>query len=171
MVGLSAIPKPMAMEIDFPQLWDRVAAQFQGGPWSLHGPTHWRRVERNGLLLATRTQANVDVVRLFAVFHDSRRENEGTDDGHGARGAEFAQSLRGEAFDLSDEDFELLHYACTWHTHGTTHENVTIASCWDADRLDLGRVGVNPDPKRMCTPFGSEIARAGSVAQFLKNRV
>jgi len=160
----------MAMEINLPQLWDCVAAQFQGGPWSLHGPTHWRRVERNGLLLATRTQANVDVVRLFAIFHDSRRENEGTDDGHGARGAEFAQSLRGEAFDLSDEEFELLHYACTWHTDGTTHENVTIASCWDADRLDLGRVGVSPDPKRMCTPFGSEIARAGSVARFLKNR-
>jgi len=159
------------MEIDFPQLWKHVAAQFQCGEWSLHGPTHWHRVEQNGLLLATRTQANVNVVRLFAIFHDSRRENEGTDPGHGARGAELAESLRGDAYDLPDDQFELLRYACAWHTDGTTHENATIASCWDADRLDLGRVGVRPDPDRMCTAFGREIAAAGSVERFLERKM
>ena len=41
---------------------------------SVHGPRHWRRVERNGLLLATRSGANIAVVRLFALFHDSRRQ-------------------------------------------------------------------------------------------------
>ena len=156
------------MEIDYSQLWEHVAAQFQGGPWSIHGPTHWRRVERNGLLLASRTQANVDVVRLFALFHDCRRENEGTDDGHGARGALHARSLRGVEFELNDEQFELLRYACVWHTDGTSHEDATIATCWDADRLDLGRVGVRPDPKRMCTEFGRELAAAGSVERFLE---
>jgi uncharacterized protein len=156
------------MDIDYPRLWKRVADQFPCGEWSFHGPTHWRRVERNGLLLASRTQANVDVVRLFAVFHDSRRENEGSDDGHGARGAEHARSLRGIAYELDDEQFELLHYACVWHTDGTSHEDATIATCWDADRLDLGRVGVRPDPKRMCTAFGREIAAAGSVERFLE---
>ncbi len=159
------------MEIDFQRLWEHVAAQFQGGPWSLHGVTHWRRVERNGLLLAGRTQANVEVVRLFALFHDSRRENEGTDLGHGARGADLAAALRGESYDLSDDDFELLHYACTWHTDGVSHDDATIATCWDADRLDLGRVGVRPDPRRMCTAFGREIAAAGSVERFLEKAV
>ena len=24
--------------------------------------------------------------------------------------------------------------------------------CWDADRLDLGRVGYMPHPSRLCTP-------------------
>jgi uncharacterized protein len=28
---------------------------------------------------------------------------------------------------------------------------VTVATCWDADRLDLGRVGVRPDAGRLCT--------------------
>jgi uncharacterized protein len=23
-------------------------------------------------------------------------------------------------------------------------------TCWDADRLDLGRVGIRPDPARLC---------------------
>jgi uncharacterized protein len=155
------------MEIDFQSLWNVVSAPFAAQAWSLHGPDHWRRVERNGLLLATRTRANLNVVRLFALFHDSRRVNDGWDPHHGARGAEFAASYRGNAFQLADDEFDLLHYACVWHTEGTRHEDATIATCWDADRLDLGRVGIIPDPKRMCTDIGRELAAAGSVESFL----
>jgi uncharacterized protein len=156
------------MNIDYERLWDQVNAQFKGDWTSLHGPAHWRRVERNGLLLATQTLANAAIVRCFALFHDSRRVNDGWDKGHGARGAEFAKSLRGIAYDLADDEFDLLHYACVWHTDGAHHDNPTIATCWDADRLDLGRVGVMPDPKRMSTAFGRQIAQFGSVEFFLK---
>lgn len=155
------------MPNDFEALWKEVAAPFSRHATSLHGPDHWRRVERNGLLLATRTGANVEVVRLFALFHDSRRLNDGWDPGHGARGAEFASSHRGKSFQLSDEDFQTLLYACIWHTDRERHDDPTIATCWDADRLDLGRVGIVPDPQRMCTDFGREIAAAGSVELFL----
>ena len=157
------------MDETFSALWDRVVRAFSPHRTSLHGPPHWRRVERNGLVLAKRTGANVVVVRLFALFHDSRRENDGWDPEHGARGAEHARELRGVAYDLADDEFEMLHYACVWHTDGTSHENVTIATCWDADRLDLGRVGIIPDPKRMCTKFGREIAGAGNVDTFLSS--
>ena len=153
---------------DFDSLWTRVAAQFHGSRHSVHGPDHWRRVERNGLLLAERTGADVLVVRLFALFHDSRRQNDFTDDGHGARGAEFARSVRGQAFELSDERFELLHHACTWHTEGEHHADPTIGTCWDADRLDLGRVGITPDSRFLSTVFGRQIADAGSVESFLR---
>jgi uncharacterized protein len=54
--------------------------------------------------------------------------------------------LRGRLFDLADDDFQLLHYACRWHTDEETHPDVTIRTCWDSDRLDLGRVGIVPDP-------------------------
>ncbi len=155
------------MTIDYESLWNRVTQEFHSSQTSLHGPAHWRRVERNGLLLTTHTHANESVVRLFALFHDSRRENDGWDPGHGARGAEFALSLLGDAYNLSDSEFDLLHYACVWHTDGTQHNDPTIATCWDADRLDLGRVGIIPDPKRMCTTFGGEIARSGSVESYL----
>ena len=156
------------MQTDIQKVWEYITSQIQGNPSSIHGPSHWRRVERNAVLLATRTQANVTVVRLFAIFHDSCRVNDGWDDGHGTRGAEYAKSLRGEIYDLADNEFDLLHYACVWHTDGTNNENSTIATCWDADRLDLGRVGIRPDPKRMCTEFGREIARAGAVELYLK---
>ena len=106
----------------------------------------------NGLRLAEETRATIDVVRLFAVFHDARRVNEGTDRGHGKRGAELATVLRGEWFDLPDDDFELLYEACARHTDGGMDGDITIQTCWDADRLDLGRVGTMPEPTRLCTP-------------------
>ncbi|WP_435009485.1 hypothetical protein P12x_000737 [Tundrisphaera lichenicola] len=125
-------------------------------PWDgFHGVAHWARVLENGLMLAEETNADIEVVRLFALLHDSRRVNEGTDPDHGPRAAEFAGTLRGRFFELTDPQFELLHRACAGHTHERTHPDVTIQTCWDADRLDLGRVGITPDPKWLCT----EVAR------------
>jgi uncharacterized protein len=117
----------------------------------IHGVGHWARVLENGLRLAGVTGANRDVVQLFAAFHDSCRVNEALDGGHGRRGAELAARLRGSVFDLADREFDLLYAACAGHTDGQTDADVTIQTCWDADRLDLGRVGIAPHPKKLCT--------------------
>jgi hypothetical protein len=74
------------------------------------------------------------------------------------------------ASELCDDAFELLHYACMRHTDGEQHENATIGTCWDADRLDLGRVGIIPSPELMSTDFGREIAKYGSIEPFVKSR-
>ena len=150
-------------------LWEHVTKECIVRPHSVHGPDHWRRVERNGLLLAQRTGANVVIVRLFALFHDCRRVNDGRDRDHGARGAEHARLLRGRLFDLPDEDFERLHHACTWHTDADHHRDPTIGTCWDADRLDLGRVGMVPDSQFMSTAFARKIADQGDVDVFLSD--
>jgi uncharacterized protein len=117
----------------------------------IHGVVHWARVLENGLRLAETTGANVNVVTLFALFHDCRRVNEGWDGDHGLRGAEFAQSLRGTLVNLDDTEFRLLYEACRLHTEGRVKADVTIQTCWDADRLDLGRVGITPRPRLLCT--------------------
>jgi uncharacterized protein len=152
----------MDNDIDYNLLLQHISNQFYKLQSSIHGPAHWSRVERNGLLLAKRTGADVVVVKLFALFHDSRRENDRKDDGHGSRGAEFASTLLGNLFKLDPARFELLHYACTWHTDIQHHDDPTIGTCWDADRLDIGRIGINPDPKFMSTDFAREIAANGS---------
>ena len=151
-------------------LWRQVTAEFHGDPeGSIHGPVYWRRVLRNGLLLATRTGADPLVVRLFAVFHDSRRVNDMTDPDHGVRGAKYAAELRTQAmFNATDEQFALVQEACNGHTDGLHHHDPTVGTCWDADRLDLGRCGFVPDAHFMSTGFAREIARAGSVQPFLE---
>ena len=118
----------------------------------IHGIQHWERVRENGQRLAEVTGANPAVIELFAYLHDSRRLDDWEDLGHGARAAVYLQTLRGHYFDISDEELELLVYACRHHSDGIMEGDVTVLTCWDADRLDLGRVGIRPDPRYLCTP-------------------
>jgi uncharacterized protein len=131
-----------------------------------HGVAHWARVLENGLRIAAETGANVEVVSLFAVLHDARRINEGADPLHGSRGAALAVDMRGRDFDLDDREFQLLFLACEGHTHERTHPDVTIQTCWDADRLDLGRVGITPQPSRLCT----EVAKRPEIINWADGR-
>lgn len=141
-----------------------------------HGVAHWARVLENGLKLSEETNANVKIVQLFAVLHDSRRLNEFSDPDHGPRAAEFAVELRGRVFDLDNHEFKLLYRACSGHTHERTHSDMTIQTCWDSDRLDLGRVGTTPHPSRLCTDiakrpeiitWADERATSGFVPKFV----
>ena len=141
------------MEVNIPLVLKTVLEDYALPVNGDHGVAHWARVLENGLRLSKETDANIEVVQLFAVLHDSRRQNEVTDPDHGPRAAEFAMALRGSIFDLGDHEFRLLYKACHGHTHERTHPDVTIQTCWDSDRLDLGRVGITPHPTRLCTEF------------------
>lgn len=131
-------------------LRDRFRLQWEG----VHGFGHWERVRRNGLLLAENSGhgANTRVIELFAFLHDSCRRDEHGDPGHGARAAASLDGLLGDLPALSAEERDLLKYACRHHTDGWIEGELTVQICWDADRLDLGRVGYTIDPDRLCTP-------------------
>ncbi|OPZ81092.1 MAG: hypothetical protein BWY76_03145 [bacterium ADurb.Bin429] len=151
------------MDLNWPQLWTHLADRFGLGDHSIHGPDHWRRVERHAVALAKHNAGNLVVVRLFAVFHDVCRENDGADPDHGARGAALAALLRGEWFDLPDAEFALLEYACIHHTSGYLTEDPTIGACWDADRLDIWRAGYTPAEKYMSTRRARELVRTSRI--------
>lgn len=116
-----------------------------------HGVGHWARVLDTGLRLASVTGADPEVVGLFALFHDACRANDGHDPRHGARGAELAAALVGPRLQAAPERLALLLEACTHHTEERADADVTVATCWDADRLDLLRVGIHPSPRKLCT--------------------
>ena len=138
-----------------PELVKAVVDGYSLSQKGIHGPSHWFRVRTNGLLIAEDNGANAKIVELFALFHDSKRVNDGRDPLHGARGAAFAVELRAQGlFELTDLEMESLVFACTHHTKGWTEAPLTVATCWDGDRLDLGRVGYIPDPMRLCTEVG-----------------
>jgi uncharacterized protein len=122
----------------------------------IHGLSHWVRVHENGLRLSEETGADPEIIELFAYLHDAKRCNEGWDVDHGRRAAEYVESLQGSLFFLRDEQLSLLVYACARHSDGLTTAPVTVQACWDADRLDLGRIGIRPDPKRLCTRAAQE---------------
>jgi uncharacterized protein len=151
----------IVMELNIPLVLNTVLEDYLLPPNGCHGVGHWARVLENGVRLSEETAANLNVVRLFAVLHDSRRQNESCDPEHGPRAAEFAAELRGTVFDLEDDEFHLLCRACSGHTHEKTHPDITIQTCWDSDRLDLGRIGITPHPSRLCTDIAKQPAIIG----------
>lgn len=151
---------------DFVTLVEAVLDNY-GLEWNgIHGIGHWGRVVENGWALSQETGCDRDVITLFAVFHDSRRFNDGHDPEHGLRGARLAKSLRGKLFEIDDAAFELLKFACIHHTSGLTEGELTVQCCWDADRLDLGRVGTVPDPRYLCT----DVAKSHKMRQWADGR-
>ena len=145
--------------MDWNELQQAVIAQFRlPRGRSAHAEDHWERVAKYGLHIATETGADIMVVRLFALLHDSQRFEESYDPEHGPRAARYARRLCGSAFELEPERLELLALACEDHDRGRTSTDLTIGTCWDADRLDLDRVAITPKSAYMSTIPGRKLA-------------
>lgn len=115
----------------------------------LHGVEHWRRVAANAEALAAETpRADLACVRAFAALHDSQRWNDSADPDHGLRAAHLVGDLD---LGLDFGQYVTVRYACEFHDRGEVTTNPTIGCCWDADRLDLPRVGIDPDPAFLST--------------------
>ena len=147
MDSLTQSPSPNLPDFDRPGLLKAILAQFRIKQHGAHGPSHWARVRKHGLTVGGAVGADLLVVELFAFLHDSQRENEYSDPGHGGRAAAFAQSLNKSYFSLAPEQMKKLSIAMAGHSDGQIHQDPTIQTCWDADRLDLGRVGTKPRAK------------------------
>jgi len=117
----------------------------------IHGVSHWARVRLNGLLIAQQNGANQRVVELFAFLHDIKREDDFDDPHHGERAAQFIQTLPHQLLVINEEEKELLMCACADHSKGFVKGDITVRTCWDADRLDLGRAGLRPNTQKLCT--------------------
>lgn len=131
------------------RLVEAVLESSTGKNSSIHGESHSQRVAAAGLALLPKTpEADPALVFLFALFHDSMRLNDNHDPMHGPRGAPLARKLRGGPFDLNDAQMDVLAFACEEHTNGGVGPDPTVGVCWDADRLNLWRVGITPDPRR-----------------------
>ena len=137
---------------DVARLVNAVLERSTGKDSSIHGESHWQRVAAAGLTLLPETpDADPALVFLFALFHDSMRLNDNHDPMHGPRGAALARKLRGGPFELDDAQMDVLAFACEEHTNGGVGQDPTVGVCWDADRLNLWRVGIRPDPRFLST--------------------
>ena len=124
----------------------------------VHGVSHWSRVWFHGRRIAQTLDVNPAIVAWFAYLHDSQRHNDHRDPLHGQRAADFAVGLRRERIlvELNPAEFEHLCEAMRLHSDGHVEGEPAIRTCWDADRLDLGRVGIEPHPKYLCTPIARQ---------------
>ncbi|MFA6294483.1 MAG: hypothetical protein WC637_22015, partial [Victivallales bacterium] len=132
------------MNIDIGEIKKHAIKHFKLETCSIHGEDHWERVYRYGMAVARRNGADAIVVTLFAFLHDACRRDDGADLEHGKRSAELVMKMQGKIFSITDTQLISLAEACRHHTDGKCSDDPTIGTCWDADRLDLGRVGIIP---------------------------
>jgi len=128
---------------------------------SIHGITHWKRVEAIGRRLAASIEADVAVVSHFAYLHDSCRVNEDFDPEHGLRAKEYVLRLAKEhVLQLTSKQVNQLAQACEIHTdHRIKTDNLTIATCIDADRLDIVRLHLQPYEQFFLTFAAKKMAK------------
>ena len=127
--------------------------QFALDPAGTHGEGHWTRVCVIGRRIGEQEGADLEIVELFALFHDLCRIGGGIDRGHGHRAAELARRCRRPLFDLvDDERFAVLWAALAGHDRREIdHDDITVRTCWDAERLELPRFGITPQPSLLYT--------------------
>ena len=70
--------------------------------------------------------------------------DEYSDPEHGQRGAALAEAMSGDAYEIEPSRLDLLKDACERHDRGETTADASVGCCWDADRLNLWRVGIRP---------------------------
>jgi uncharacterized protein len=159
------------------RILQHILQQFALPVDGLHGPHHWARVLMFARRLSLDRPVRAGVVERFAMLHDACRVSDGPDAGHGQRAAALARRLQGRLYRLDDADAALLERALGGHA-GTAPDpgDETIRICWDAERLDLGRLGITPrlgclysrqarDPELIA--WASALSLAGHVPELL----
>ena len=147
-----------------------IREQFKISWHGIHGANHWARVLHHGITIGTERSADLLVIELFAFLHDSQRHSDGGDYYHGKRGAEYARSLNTVYFELTAPRIDALCEAIEHHSGGKVHDHATIQTCWDADRLDLGRVSITPSPKFLSQEAVKHIDEAYRWSREHRNR-
>lgn len=136
--------------------WDSILLGERKG---IHGRGHWLKVASTAYLIASKVGGDTDVAMLFGVYHDCRRLDDGIDKDHGLRASELIQDHFDKGWlSISEGQRYVLQHACKYHSDGLTAGDLTTASCWDADRLDLPRVGVQTDARYLTTDVAKKLA-------------
>ena len=143
-------------------LIEQIKKEFKIDYYGLHGINHWRRVYCNTQKLSKHYNVESEVFELFALLHDSKRQDELEDKHHGKRAAQFVvELLEVASIELSEKDTQRLIYACANHTHSDKKNplfnDLVVQICFDSDRLDIDRVGYTVDPKYLATNYAKSL--------------
>ncbi len=143
-----------------------IKKEFQLDAASIHGIRHWENVFKIGVALACHTKADTKVVGLFSWLHDIKRETDDYDPKHGLRAGKLIKDLYDKKLlNISQKQLSQLLFACKYHNHSSIKSSdITVQTCWDADRLDLWRLGEVPDKNLLNT----KIAKSTQMICFAK---
>jgi uncharacterized protein len=153
------------IRIDIARVKQMALNRYHGNKLDVNGPEHWERAWQNAQVLIPQTKANATVVELFCYLHDCCRIHHGQEPGHGLAASKFIEEHKGEFSFLSEKEYQLLLKACGEHTFLQHSDEPTIATCWDANRLDIGRIGICPKEQFLITPAAKDLKLINAAYQ------
>ncbi len=160
----------MIKQFKYTSLIEEIKKEFKIDYHGDHGINHWRRVYENTQILSTHYNIESEVFELFALLHDSKREDEFEDRHHGVRATGFVHKLlRNDVILLDEEDAKRLLYACANHTKSDKSDplfnDLIVQICFDSDRLDIGRVGYSVDISYLATDHAKSLVVDGEYVR------
>jgi len=121
----------------------------------VHGMAHLRRVAYTAGRIAGATGENVEGAIVAGFLHDCARTDEGGGNSHAHASAEIARELMGRFY--PHLDMGRLCEGIARHADGTATADLLIGSIWDADRLDLRRLGIHVEADMLSTALARRI--------------
>ncbi len=153
--------------------------EFLSRYWSfnsrIHGARHWAHVACLGRKLAEQNDldgASLRCINAFGWTHDLWRTHDGSGNEHAQDGGIHFLNLDCDLIQqLSEAEQQLVARAIRYHSDGYIACEAydlglfdgidlpeqwvidTVGCCWDADRLDLNRLGSEPKAELMSTEY------------------
>jgi len=121
----------------------------------IHGISHLRRVAITAGRIAASIGEDVESAVVAGFLHDCARSDDGGGTRHAHDSAVLAKKLLSRFYPHLDT--VRLCDAIARHADGETTEDLLAACVWDADRLDLTRLGIEVDPDLLSTTVARRI--------------
>ncbi len=135
----------------------------------LHGVSHLRRVAILSGRLANAVGEDVESAVVMGFLHDCARSNDGNDTEHGHESAFLARGLIERFYPHLDVD--RICEAIAGHADGEVTIDPLTACLWDADRLELKRIGRTIDLDLLSTKVARRLARRRQQGVKFKEQV
>jgi len=127
---------------------------------ALHGISHLRQVSLLAGKIASASGADVESAMVAGFLHDAGRTDDFGGNQHALDSAILARPLLIRLYPHIDAD--LVCYAIARHADGMTTDDPLIGSLWDADRLELKRIGRYVREDLLSTAEGKRIFRVAN---------
>ena len=139
------------------QLECRYRSACTCGDLDIHGLPHLRQVALVAGRFAAHLGEDVEAAMVMGFFHDCARIHDGGGTQHAHDSAQLARPII--TADFPHFDVARLCDGIAHHADGTITDDFLIGCLWDADRLDLRRLGITPNPRLLSTPIARRVAR------------
>lgn len=123
----------------------------------IHGFSHLRRVAAVAGRIAAAAGEDIESAVVAGFLHDCARRHDGGGVDHAHDSAALTRKLLARFYPHLDA--VRLCDAIARHADGETTEDMLAACVWDADRLELRRLGIEVDPDLLSTEIARRLIR------------